>query len=57
MREGEQEVAHIIPSIKVCQHEYTLMNTEIKNKATFSQRHKNSLGFFLIKTRLLNHKS
>lgn len=48
MKEGEQEVAYIIPSIKVCQHEYKLMNTEVKNKATFSQRiHKNHLGFCL----------
>lgn len=40
-------MTYIIPSIKVCQHEYKLMNTEMKNKATFSQRiHRNDQGFF-----------
>lgn len=59
MQEGEQEVAYIIPSIKVCQHEYKLINTEMKNKATFSQRiHENRLVVAPHKkTKLLNHKS
>lgn len=55
----EQEVTYIIPSIKVCQHEYKLMNTEIKNKATFSQRiHRNAQDFFSpTKTKFLNQKT
>lgn len=32
MKESEQEVTYIIPSIKVCQHEYKLMNTEMKKR-------------------------
>lgn len=44
MQEREQEVAYIIPQ-SVCQHGYKLMNTEMKNKATFSQRiHKETLS-------------
>ena len=48
MKEREQEVTNIIPSIKVCQHEYKLLNTEMKNKAIFSLMiyKKNSLGLF-----------
>lgn len=35
----EQAVTYIITSIRVCQqHEYKLMNTEMMNKATCSQR-------------------
>lgn len=47
MKEREQEVTYIIPSIKACQREYKLKNTEMKNKATFSQRiHKHCLVQF-----------
>lgn len=36
----EQQVTYIINSIKVCQHEYMLMNTEINNK--YNQRELNN---------------
>lgn len=49
MKDREQEEANIIPSIKVCQHEYKLMNTEMKNKATFSLKiHKNCVYSFFV---------
>lgn len=52
MKEKEQEVAYLEPSIKDCPHEYKLMNTEMKNKATFIQRiHNTCLVFFPTKNK------
>lgn len=60
--EGKRAGSDTHYTLKVCRHEYRIMNTEMMNKASFSQRtHHNQpglslFGFFFTKMRLLNCK-